>query len=219
MTNDVLARLRHIGVVPLIVLDDPGRAVPLGRALAAGGLPCAEIALRTAGSLEALERMAAELPDVLVGAGTVRRTAQVDQAHAAGARFIVSPGLDEHVVRRSQELGLPVIPGVCTPTEIMAALALDLTVLKFFPAEPMGGLPLLRALAAPFADVEFLPTGGIGVSTLPAYLAFDRVMACGGSWMAPSDWIAADAYEQVREESARAAAIARLARDQVFLTH
>jgi len=207
MTPDVLSELRRLRLVPLIVIDDPARAVPLGKALAAGGLPCAEVAFRTPAAREALARMAGECPDVLVGAGTVLSTKQVDYAHAAGARFIVSPGLDERVVRRSQELGLPVFPGVCTPTEIGAALALGLHVVKFFPAESMGGLPFLKAVAAPFGDVEFVPTGGIGESHLASYLAFKRVVACGGSWMAPQQWIADGAFDMIRTAVAKAVGV------------
>ena len=207
MTPDVLSELRRLRLVPLIVIDDPARAVPLGQALVAGGLPCAEVAFRTSAAREALARMAGECPEVLVGAGTVLSTRQVDDAHAAGARFIVSPGLDERVVRRSQELGLPVFPGICTPTEIGAALALGLHVVKFFPAEPMGGLPFLKAVAAPFGDVEFIPTGGIGEGHLASYLAFKRVVACGGSWMAPQAWIADGAFDKIRSAVAQAVGV------------
>ena len=207
MTFDVLSHLRRLRIVPLIVIDDPARAVALGQALVAGGLPCAEVAFRTPAAREALARMAGECPDVLVGAGTVLSARQVDDAQSAGARFIVAPGLDERVVRRSQELGLPVFPGICTPTEIGAALALGLHVVKFFPAEPMGGLPFLKAVAAPFGDVEFMPTGGIAESHLASYLSFKRVVACGGSWMAPQQWIADGAFDQVRAAVAQAVGV------------
>jgi 2-dehydro-3-deoxyphosphogluconate aldolase / (4S)-4-hydroxy-2-oxoglutarate aldolase len=191
-------------IVPLIVIDDPANAPALGEALVAGGLPCAEIAFRTPGAQQALERMAGECPDVLVGAGTVINETLVNRAHKAGARFIVAPGLNEHVVRRSQELGLPVFPGVCTPTEIEAALGLGLEVLKFFPAEAMGGLAYLKAVAAPYVDVRFMPTGGITAAHLPAYLGFNRVVACGGSWMAPHAWVEEKAFDRIREEVAAA---------------
>lgn len=207
MTTDVLSQLRRLRLVPLIVIDDAARAAPLGKALAEGGLPCAEVAFRTAAAREALARMAGECPDVLVGAGTVLSAPQVDAAHAAGAKFIVAPGLDERVVRRSQELNLPVFPGVCTPTEIARALALDLRVLKFFPAESMGGLPFLKAVAAPFGDVEFMPTGGLTEAHLSSYLSFKRVVACGGSWMAPQSWIAEGAFDRVRAAVAQAVAV------------
>jgi 2-dehydro-3-deoxyphosphogluconate aldolase/(4S)-4-hydroxy-2-oxoglutarate aldolase len=209
MTIDVTSELRRMRLVPLIVIDDPARAVPLGQALAAGGLPCAEVAFRTPQAREALARMAGECPDVLVGAGTVLSVAQVDSAHAAGAKFIVSPGLDERVVRRSQELGLPVFPGICTPTEIGAALALGLHVVKFFPAESMGGLPFLKSVAAPFGDVEFVPTGGIGENNVASYLGFKRVVACGGSWMAPQQWIADGAFDKIRTAVAQTVGVVK----------
>lgn len=199
-------RIHRLGVVPLIVLDDAGHAAPLAKALVDGGLPCAEVALRTPASLAALERMAAASDELLVGAGTVLSAAQVDEAKAAGARFIVAPGLNERVVRRSQELGLPVVPGVATPTEIEAALELGLDVLKFFPAEPMGGLPFLKAVAAPYGQVRFMPTGGIDAGKLAGYLAFDRVAAVGGSWVAPKEWVARKEFSRVRDEVARAVA-------------
>lgn len=204
MTSEVLQGIERMRIVPLIVIDDPAKAPTLGATLLAGGLPCAEVAFRTPGAQLALERMAAECPDVLVGAGTVINETLVNRAHKAGARFIVAPGLNEHVVRRSQELGLPVFPGVCTPTEIEAALGLGLSVLKFFPAEPMGGLAFLKAVAAPYGDVRFMPTGGITASHLPAYLGFDRVVACGGSWMAPQSWIEENAFDRITHEVAAA---------------
>jgi len=200
----VLQELRCHRIVPLIVIDDPGMADPLARALVSGGLPCAEIAFRTAGAAEALRRIAAEHPDVLVGAGTVLTPDQAARARAAGARFIVSPGLNLRVVDYCQDHDLPVIPGVCTPTEIGAALDKGLQVLKFFPAEPMGGVAFLQAIAAPFEGVEFIPTGGINAGHLAAYLADRRVVACGGSWMAPQQWIAAADFERIRREVAEA---------------
>ena len=204
MTSDVVQVIQRMRIVPLIVIDDPANAPALGRALAAGGLPCAEIAFRTPAAQAALERMAGECPEVLVGAGTVINETLVNRAHKAGARFIVAPGLNERVVRRSQELGLPVFPGICTPTEIEAALGLGLDVLKFFPAEPMGGLAFLKAVAAPYVDVRFMPTGGITLANLPNYLGFNRVVACGGSWMAPQGWVEEKAFDRIRDEVAAA---------------
>jgi 2-dehydro-3-deoxyphosphogluconate aldolase/(4S)-4-hydroxy-2-oxoglutarate aldolase len=200
MTVSVLEQLRRLRIVPLIVIDEPEQAGPLARALVAGGLPCAEIAFRTAGALEALRRLAGEHPDVLVGAGTVLTPDQAEAARGAGARFIVSPGLHPRVVDYCRSHNLPVFPGVSTPTEIGAALELGLTVLKFFPAEPLGGLPYLRAIAAPFPDVEFIPTGGINAANLPSYLAASGVVACGGSWMAPQAWIRAGEFDRIRHE-------------------
>lgn len=204
MTPGVLAELRRLRILPLIVMDDPARAGPLGQALLDGGLPCAEVAFRTRAALEALRRMAGEHPDLLVGAGTVISEAQAKDAHAAGARFIVSPGLNERVVGYCRAINLPVFPGVCTPTEVNAALELGLTVLKFFPAEPMGGVAFLQALAAPFAGVEFLPTGGISAANLGSYLALPQVVACGGSWMAPQKLVDAGEFGDIVSEVRRA---------------
>lgn len=206
MTTDILQQLRRLRIVPLIVIDDPARAVPLARALIDGGLPCAEIAFRTPAAREALRRIAAECPDILLGAGTVLSIDQAEQARQAGAHFVVSPGLNERVVRHCQDHAIPVFPGVCTPTEIEAALTCNLTVLKFFPAEPMGGLAFLKAIAAPYGGVEFLPTGGINAGNVANYLAFDRVLACGGSWMAPQSWIDSGDFDRIRGEVAQAVA-------------
>jgi 2-dehydro-3-deoxyphosphogluconate aldolase / (4S)-4-hydroxy-2-oxoglutarate aldolase len=197
----VLGRLRQHRVVPVIVIDDAGAAVPLARALVDGGLPCAEVTFRTAAAAEALRRMAGELPEMLLGAGTVLTPEQAAAARAAGAAFVVAPGFNPAVVDHCLGHGIPVFPGVCTPSEIEAALRWGLEVLKFFPAEPIGGLPYLKAIAAPYGTVEFIPTGGINPENLLRYLAFPRVVACGGSWMAPTEWIRAGAWEQIRSEA------------------
>jgi 2-dehydro-3-deoxyphosphogluconate aldolase/(4S)-4-hydroxy-2-oxoglutarate aldolase len=204
MMKTVLRELRRLRIIPLVVIDDPANAGPLAAALAGGGLPCVEIAFRTRGAMEALRRIAAEHPDVLVGAGTVLTEQQVRQAKEAGARFVVSPGINPRVVDCCRDQEIAVYPGVCTPTEIEAALTRGLEVLKFFPAEPMGGLPFLRAIAAPFSGVDFIPTGGITTAHLAGYLGFDRVVACGGSWMAQREWIAAGEFDRIRDEVRRA---------------
>jgi 2-dehydro-3-deoxyphosphogluconate aldolase/(4S)-4-hydroxy-2-oxoglutarate aldolase len=204
----VHAALGRLRVVPVIVIDDAADAVPLGRALAEGGIPCAEITFRTAAAEDAIRRMASELPDVLVGAGTVLSPEQAARAMAAGAQFIVAPGFNRRVVDFCLERGVPVYPGVSTPTEIEAALEAGLRVLKFFPAEPLGGLPYLKAVAAPYAGVGFMPTGGITPRNLGDYLAFPRVVACGGSWMAPAEWISAGAFDRIRDETRAACALA-----------
>lgn len=207
-TAAVLEHIAALRIVPVIVIDDPAAAVPLGRALGDGGLPCAEVTLRTPAAMESLRRMAGELPDMLVGAGTVLSRAQAAEARAAGARFVVAPGFNPAVVEYCQSVELPIFPGVCTPTEIEMALGTGLMVLKFFPAEPMGGLPYLKAIAAPYTTVSFMPTGGVGPSNLASYLGFPRVVACGGSWMAPNDWIADRQFDRVRETTRAAMAIA-----------
>jgi 2-dehydro-3-deoxyphosphogluconate aldolase/(4S)-4-hydroxy-2-oxoglutarate aldolase len=203
----VLERIAALRIVPVIVIDDPAAAVPLGRALGDGGLPCAEVTLRTPAAMESLRRMAGEMPDMLVGAGTVLSRGQAAEGRAAGARFVVAPGFNPAVVEYCQSVELPIFPGVCTPTEIEMALGAGLMVLKFFPAEPMGGLPYLKAIAAPYTTVSFMPTGGIGPSNLASYLGFPRVVACGGSWMAPNDWIAGRQFDRVRETTQAAMAI------------
>ncbi len=189
--DEVVNRLRLHRLVPVIVIDDPDAAPSLGRALVAGGLPCAEVTFRTSGARESLERLAGECPDVLVGAGTVLTREQAGAAERAGARFIVAPGFGPAVVDYCLERGIPVFPGVATPTEIEAALSRGLRVLKFFPAEPLGGIQYLKAISAPYGSVEFMPTGGIGLMNLGGYLRFSRVVACGGSWMATPERIAA----------------------------
>lgn len=205
---DVLSRLEELGVVPIIVLDDPNDAVPLVRTLVDVGLPCAEVTFRTAAAAEAIGRIAAELPDVLLGAGTVLRPEQVDEARAAGARFILTPGFNPRVVERCQKRDVPVFPGVCTPTDIEAALERGLSVLKFFPAEALG-VRYLKALTGPYPDVRYLPTGGIHGGNLAAWLALPQVVACGGSWMVPRNRIRDRDFDHVRREVAGAVDIVR----------
>jgi 2-dehydro-3-deoxyphosphogluconate aldolase / (4S)-4-hydroxy-2-oxoglutarate aldolase len=180
--TEITARLTGIGIVPVIVLDDPADARPLGNALADAGLPCAEVTFRTARAAEALTVMA-EDSRLLVGAGTVLTPEQVDAAIGAGATYIVTPGYSHDVVRACQDRGVPVIPGVATPTEIQMALADGVTLVKFFPAEAVGGTRALSAVAAPFPMVRFIPTGGISPENLADYLALPSVAAVGGSWM------------------------------------
>ena len=196
--------LKRARVIPVIVIDDAAHASSLAEALASGGLPCAEITLRTAAGIEAIQRIADAWPDVMVGAGTVLSPEQAERAINAGATFIVSPGFNPAVVDFCQERGTPVFPGVCTPTEIEMALAKGLTTVKFFPAAPMGGINYLRAIAAPYGMMQFIPTGGINSSNIAEYLAFSKVLACGGSWMAPAEWIGAGAFGRIRDETARA---------------
>lgn len=207
----VRAHLEEHRLVPVIVLEDVEVAAELSEALVAGGLPIAEVTLRTPAALEALARMARD-PDLVVGAGTVLDVAQVEQAAEAGARFIVSPGFDPDVVDRSRQLGLLAIPGVATATEVQAALRHGARLLKFFPAGPLGGPPALQALAAPFPGVRFVPTGGIGSDDLAGYLALPVVAAVGGSFMVPRAALRArDRHEitrRVRDAVARVGAAA-----------
>jgi len=193
MSADWLAAHR---VVPVVVLDDAARADDLGAALVAGGLLVAEVTFRTPDAAAVLGRLAAR-GDLLVGAGTVLTAAQVDLAHDAGARFVVSPGLSADVVHRCQELDVPVLPGVSTASEIMRALDLGVGTVKFFPAEACGGLGTVNALSAAFPQVRFVPTGGITAESAPAYLAHRAVAAVGGSWMVAPDLLAAARWDEV----------------------
>jgi 2-dehydro-3-deoxyphosphogluconate aldolase/(4S)-4-hydroxy-2-oxoglutarate aldolase len=214
MTPSVLDQLGNMGVFPVVVIEDVTQADPLGHALVAGGLPCAEVTLRTGAALDSL-RALAENPDLLVGAGTVIRPAQVEQALDAGARFIVSPGLSLAVVAECAQAGVPVLPGVATATEIQAALDAGLDVVKFFPAEAAGGVRTLSALAAPFRDVRFVPTGGIGPVDLPRYLALPSVLAVGGSWLVSASLLTGGSFAEITDLAAAAVTDVRRARAPV----
>jgi 2-dehydro-3-deoxyphosphogluconate aldolase/(4S)-4-hydroxy-2-oxoglutarate aldolase len=205
-TEHVFGQLAAIRIIPVVVLDDSAAAAPLAGALADAGLPCAEITFRTAAGEAAIGIMAQQR-NLLVGAGTVLEASQAEHAAQAGARFIVSPGFDEELVRRCQELSVPVLPGAATATEIQRARRAGLRVVKFFPAETLGGVNALDALSAPFPDMRFIPTGGIGPGNLQPYLARSAVLAVGGSWMVPRKLIADRDWAQVT----------RLARDAVQL--
>jgi 2-dehydro-3-deoxyphosphogluconate aldolase/(4S)-4-hydroxy-2-oxoglutarate aldolase len=198
--------LRQLKLVPVIVIDDPAAAPSLGRALADGGLPVAEVTFRTKGAREALARLTSECPEILAGAGTVLSPSQAREALDAGAKFIVAPGFNAAVVDYCLENDVPVFPGIATPSEIEAALSRDLEVLKFFPAEPLGGVSYLKAISAPYGALEFMPTGGISASNVNSYLSFPKVVACGGSWMAPSDWIASGDFTRITDEVRKAVA-------------
>ena len=200
--TDITDALRKFRVVPVIVLDDTGIADPLAAALVEGGLPCAEITLRSDAGLGAI-RIMAERGDVLVGAGTVLNVAQARAAVDHGARYIVSPGLSAAVVQWCQEHQVPVYPGISSPTEIMAALDMELSTLKFFPAEPNGGIKTLKALASVFTGTSFMPTGGITLATVTDYLAFDQVVACGGSWLVNPTWLREGRFDEVVAETRR----------------
>ena len=204
---DVLSALTAARLVPVVVLDDAADADGLAGALVAGGLPVAEITFRTAAAVDSIRAMTAR-GDILVGAGTVLTVAQVDQAVAAGARFVVSPGLSRAVVERCQEHGVLALPGAVTATEVQAAFELGLTTLKFFPAGTSGGPAAIKALAAPFGGVRFVPTGGVGPGNLAEYLAVPAVAAVGGSWMVPRDLVRTGDF----------AGIARLTTEAVALT-
>lgn len=203
----VLEALGTHRLVPVVVLDDAADADGLAGALVAGGLPVAEVTFRTAAAEESIRVMAAR-GDVLVGAGTVLTVQQVDSAVAAGASYVVSPGLSRAVVERCGEHGVPVLPGAVTATEVQAALELGVSTVKFFPAGTSGGAKAIAALAAPFGGVSFVPTGGVGPASLHEYLALPSVHAVGGSWMVPKGLVAAREFDQVRALVAEAVALA-----------
>ena len=196
---DMLKQLSLAGLVPVIKVKRAEDAVPLCTALKNGGLPVAEITFRTEAAEEAIRLVHAALPDVLLGAGTVLTCEQADRAWAAGAGYIVSPGLNPEVVRHCVEKGYPVLPGCANPSDIEAALSLGLNTVKFFPAEALGGLKLIKAMAAPYGNVKFVPTGGINEKNLPEYLAFPTIAACGVSWMVPEDAVEAKDWARIEK--------------------
>lgn len=207
--KDIAERIRKIRIVPVIKIEDAEDAVPLAEALSKGGLPCAEITFRTSEAAEAIRRMKEYCPDILVGAGTVLRAEQVDAAIEAGAEFIVSPGLNPRTVKYCQEKEIPIFPGVATASEIEQALELGLSVVKFFPAEVNGGLPAIKALSAPYTEVEFMPTGGVNQDNVKDYLAFSRVIACGGTWMVPGDLMKEKRFDEIERLTREAAELIR----------
>ena len=190
-------RFEDFGVVPVVVLDDVKDALPLAKALTEGGLPCAEITFRTEAAEESIKVMAEAYPDMVVGAGTVLTIEQVNAAVKAGAKFIVSPGFDPEIVDYCLEKEIPIFPGCVTPSEVAQAVKRGLKVVKFFPAEPAGGVAMIKAMAAPYHQLRFMPTGGIGTQNLKDYLGFDKIICCGGSWMVKADLIRNGEFEKI----------------------
>lgn len=195
--NSILEQIGALGIVPVIKIEDADKAQPLAEAMCAGGLPLAEITFRTASAAKAIENVAKHVPDMLVGAGTVLTCEQVDRALDAGARFIVSPGFNEKVVQHCIKRGVPITPGCSCPSDLERAIENGLEVVKFFPAEQSGGLKYIKAISAPYAQLRFIPTGGISTKNLNEYLSFGKVLACGGSWLAPADLVAAGDFAGV----------------------
>lgn len=209
MPQTLLEKLKKFKVVPVIQIDDVEQAVPLAKTLVENGLPVAEVTFRTEAAEEAIRKMREAYPDMCIGAGTVLNSGQVDRAKDAGAEFIVAPGLNPNTVRYCQQQGIAMVPGVNNPSQIEQAMELGLTFLKFFPAEASGGINMIKALLAPYVDVEMMPTGGISKSNVGAYLATDRVACCGGTWMVAPALINAGDWEE----------IARLVREAVELVN
>ncbi len=196
--EQILEELEKKRIIPVVMLRNIADAKPLAQALCDGGLPCAEITFRTETAADCIKIISEEFPKMLVGAGTVLTTAQADQAMKAGAKFIVSPGLNPTVVKHCIKKKYPVIPGVNNPSDIEAALSFGLTLLKFFPAEASGGLEMIKALSAPYPQVRFMPTGGITPENLHTYLACEKVVACGGTWMVKDDYIKLQNFEEIK---------------------
>ena len=207
--NAVLEQMGKIGIIPVVVLNDAKDAAPLAKALCEGGLPCAEVTFRTDAAEESIRIMAEQFPQMLVGAGTVLTTEQVDRAVAAGAKFIVSPGLNPKVVKYCVDKGIPVTPGTCNPSDVEQAIELGLDVVKFFPAEAAGGLKMIKAMAAPYVGMKFMPTGGINAGNVRAYLSYDRILACGGSWMVSGKMVEAGEFDKIKEMTAEAVQIVK----------
>jgi 2-dehydro-3-deoxyphosphogluconate aldolase / (4S)-4-hydroxy-2-oxoglutarate aldolase len=196
---DIIDRMREMGVIPVVSIPRLEHALPLAESLLEGGLPCAEVTFRTAAAAESMVEMRARFPEIFLGAGTVLTIEQAETAINSGAQFIVSPGTNPAVVDYCLSKGVTIFPGVCTPTEIEMALAKGVDVLKFFPAEPMGGVSFLKAICAPYRQVRFIPTGGIDQKNLGQYLALTEVVACGGSWMVKPELMNAGEFDRIRQ--------------------
>ena len=197
--NEVLEKLGQYGIVPVVVLNDSKDAAPLADALCDGGLSCAEVTFRTEAAADSIRIMTEKHPEMLVGAGTVLTTKQVDEAVEAGAKFIVSPGLNPTIVKYCIEKNIPITPGVATPSEMEQAIELGLNLVKFFPAEPSGGLAMINAVAAPYTMLKFMPTGGINPNNVKDYLNSDKIFACGGSWMVKGNLINNGDFDKIKE--------------------
>ena len=207
--NDTLKQIGKIGIVPVVVLNKVSDAEPLAQSLVNGGLPCAEVTFRTDAAEESILAISKKFPDMLVGAGTVLSIEQVDRAIGAGAKFIVSPGLNPKVVEYCIKNNYPVCPGIMTPTELEVALGFGLDVVKFFPAENAGGLKMIKAMIAPYTMMKFMPTGGINATNVHDYLACDKILACGGSWMVKGDLVAAGNFDEIQKLTKEAADIVK----------
>ncbi len=196
--KDIYQKIYETGIIPVIKIEDAENAVPLAKALIDGGLPAAEITFRTEAAADAIKAISEAYPAMVVGAGTVLTTEQADAAKAAGAQFIVSPGLNPKIVKHCQKIGVPIIPGCANPSDIEAAIELGLDTVKFFPAEAAGGLPMLKAMSAPYGKIKFMPTGGLGENNILNYLAFDKIIACGGSFMVKDEYIKNKEFDKIR---------------------
>ncbi len=210
--NKILERLSSFGVVPVVVLNRVKDAEPLADALCEAGLPCAEVTFRTEAAAESIKIMKDKHPELLLGAGTVLTLEQVDRALEAGAEFIVSPGFDPEIVDYCLGKNVPIVPGCVTPSEVAQGVHRGLEVLKFFPAEQAGGLAMIKAMAAPYTNVKFMPTGGISEGNLASYLECNKIVCCGGSWMVKSDMVESGDFKTISEKAKRAVEIVKAVR-------
>lgn len=197
--ENMIEEFQKLGVVPVVVLEDEKDAIPLAEALVKGGLPCAEVTFRTEAAAESIRLMSEKYPEMLVGAGTVLTTEQVDLAVEAGARFMVSPGFDPEIVDYCLGKNIPVFPGCVTPSEVAQAVKRGLKVVKFFPAEQAGGIAMIKAMAAPYHNIRFMPTGGINPGNLKDYLSCDKILCCGGNWMVKGELIRKGEFEKIQD--------------------
>lgn len=195
--NDILKKISEIRIVPVVAIENSEDAKRLGQALVNGGIPCAEVTFRTEAAADTIRIMSSEFPEMLVGAGTVLKTEQVDRAVEAGAKFCVSPGLNPRIVKYCVDKGITMVPGCANPSDIEAAMEFDLDVVKIFPAEAIGGLPLIKAMSAPYSNMKFMPTGGINTGNIGKYLEFKKIIACGGSWMVDKKLIAEGRFDEI----------------------
>ena len=214
--SPVFAAIAKYGIVPVIAIDSPDAAIPLADALAEGGLPVAEITFRTAAAAAAIEKISSQRPDILVGAGTVLTVENLKAAKECGAKFAVAPGVNRDIVIASQEIGLPLAPGVATPSDIEAGLSLGCKLLKFFPSEALGGVAMIKALAAPYrhTGVRFVPTGGVNTGNLESYLSLPVVAAVGGTWIAKQDDLQQGKWQEIRDRCQAAVEIVARIRSQ-----
>lgn len=213
--DEILNQLSSFRIVPVVVLDDLENAIPLANSLCQGGLPCAEITFRTEAAEESIKIITNRFPNMLLGAGTILSTEQVDKAINAGAKFIVTPGFNHNVVQYCKENNIPIIPGAVTPFEIEQALNMGLNTIKFFPAEHFGGIDMIEALSSPYYNIKFMPTGGINPKNVIPYLKNDKVVACGGSWMVSKDLLKSKNFDKITALTKEAVSIVQNVREAV----
>ncbi|EGQ7784672.1 TPA: bifunctional 4-hydroxy-2-oxoglutarate aldolase/2-dehydro-3-deoxy-phosphogluconate aldolase [Vibrio cholerae] len=197
MTTEIINKLKRFKIIPVIQINHVEHAIPLAKVLIENGLPVAEVTFRTPAAAASIQAMREAYPEMCIGAGTVLNAEQVEQAKAAGAEFIVTPGLNPNTVRYCHNIGMPIVPGINNPSQVEQALELGLTLLKFFPAEASGGIAMVKSLLAPYVDVQLMPTGGIGKNNINDYLALERVVCCGGTWMVAPQLIENEQWDEI----------------------